>query len=81
MPNPAKRGAICDFPKTIVLVFHELVLFWILGPLSKVGVSDEEVVLEKSMSYKELDPEFQTPKTGVLFPLTVLPPTRKKGLL
>jgi hypothetical protein len=23
MPNPAKRGAIVDFPKTIVLVFPE----------------------------------------------------------
>ena len=66
MPAPAKRGMLCVFPKTIVLVFHELVLFWILGPLIKVGVSDGKVVLEKSMSYRELDPEFQTPKTGVL---------------
>jgi hypothetical protein len=43
MPDPAKRDAICDFLKTIVLVIHELVIFWRPGPLPGEGVFEGEV--------------------------------------
>jgi len=35
MPNPVKRDSLCNFPKTIVLVFRELGIFWRQGPLMK----------------------------------------------
>ena len=32
MPNPAKRDTLCNYPKTVVLVFREYSTFWEPGP-------------------------------------------------
>ena len=52
MPNPAKRDTLCVFPKTIVLVFHELVSFWRFKSHYEEGVSDGEMSWRESRSPK-----------------------------
>ena len=46
-PRIAKLATERGYPKTLVLFFHEFVLFWGLGPLHGKIVSDGEVVRVK----------------------------------
>jgi hypothetical protein len=43
----AKPGTERGYPKTIVLFFPELVIFWGLGPLHRKIVSDGEAISVK----------------------------------
>ena len=66
MPNPAKRGAICGFPETIVLLFRELVIFWGFGTIRGNKFRDGGVGWAKEHVSLGDRPELSILKTGVL---------------
>ena len=78
MPNPAELSTLCDFPKDVCRNPVNLCCKWDHDPFVKRR-SPTEKCDAWSAGHLRSRTVMIDPETGVLFPLTVLPPQPKKG--